>query len=215
MSPTICWGNFPSWVCSSAAKKKGLSASPMKSSANRERRCFTSIRSPRWRRDFCARCSNIRRLLHSPLRPATTAPAPAWTTTPAPRRTAPTKAAFSNRLEQDVTFAPEREFNCALAGDVGFADRGLLAGDARVVDHDGIVGDGAADFAVRGGKSGFDEGGKHAYPGLEFSARHFHGRQGRAKPPFFECRARRRRRFVRRNAGVDESRRLGRKNLFR
>ena len=55
----------------------------------------------------------------------------------------------SDRLQQHVTFAAERELDHAVGGQIGFADGRLVAGDAGVVDHDGVIGDGAARFAVR------------------------------------------------------------------
>ncbi len=65
-----------------------------------------------------------------------------------------------DRLEQDVPLAAERQLDHAVRRDIGFADRRLVAGDANVVDHDGVVGDGAPHFAVRGGEPGLDEGGR-------------------------------------------------------
>ena len=96
----------------------------------------------------------------------------------------------SDRLEQDVPLAAERELDHAFRRDVGFADRSLVAGHANVVDHDRIVGDRAPHFAVRGGEARLDEGGEHADAGFEVGPRHFDGRQAGAEAAFLEGRAR-------------------------
>ena len=80
----------------------------------------------------------------------------------------------------------------------GFAERRLFAGDAHVVDHDGVVGDGAPHFAVRRGQSRLDERAQHAESRISRSARGTStGRQICAVPAFLERRARGRRRLLR------------------
>jgi hypothetical protein len=55
----------------------------------------------------------------------------------------------SNRLEQHVTLLAERELHHAFRRHIRLADGRLVAGDAGIVDHDRVVGDGAPRFTVR------------------------------------------------------------------
>ncbi len=89
-------------------KGRAWSASPMKSSASPAIRCSTSIRSRRWRRDCCAKCSNSRQQ-------------PGHAPTDDRRRSderrrhrarqSVTDRSSSHRLEQNVTLAAERKLD--------------------------------------------------------------------------------------------------------
>ena len=91
----------------------------------------------------------------------------------------------------------------------------LVVGDARIVDQDRVVGDGAAHFAVRSGEAGFDECGEHADAGFELGARHLDRRQARAEAAFLERRARGRGGLVGGGLAVHQRGRFGGEHFLR
>src|SRR5215510_3094072 len=112
----------------------------MRWSARRARRSCASIRSPRWRRGFCASSSNSRAVALPCRRKATPSPL-AGIRSALPRL---------HRPQQDVPLLAERKLDEALRCEVARREHHLLVGDGDVVDLETPALDLSACLALRG-----------------------------------------------------------------
>src|SRR5262249_32875547 len=198
---TTCSASYPSSAPSSAAATKACSASPMKWSVRRARRCCGLIRFPPWRRACCANSSSSRAAMLPCRRKAT------------PNR--PSVIRASNRPQQDVPLPAERELDDALRREVTRAEHHFLVDDRNVVDLETAALDLPAGLTLRCDQADVNRGVEHAENGLKLAARNFDGRQRLGKRALLEGAPRGFGRLFRGGAAVQQRGRLGGQNFFR